>query len=126
MPQRILVLEDDPDVCNSIKATLGRSGYQVDYAYHAKEAWRVLHRTKPDLLILDITLPEVNGWEFARRIRSDTAIANLPIVVITSSAGMTLRWAGRVYGVSAFVDKPIKRYELDAAVQKALGVPPSE
>ena len=123
---RVLVLEDDPDVCNSIKTALVRSGIQVEYAYHAKEAWRVLHRLKPDLLILDITLPEVNGWEFARRIRSDTAISKLPIVVITKSKSITLRWAGWVYGVSDFVDKPIKRYELDAAVQKALGAPASE
>jgi len=119
--KRILILDDDPDICSLLKVALTRDGYAVDYAYHGDEAWRTLHTKGADLLLLDVGLPGANGWEFARRLREDARVAGLPIIVVTAHTGLLSRAASRVYHVADFIPKPFATATVRAAVKTVIG-----
>ena len=117
MPQTILVVDDEPQIVRLVRAYLQESGFRVVTASDGQQALYVARHEKPDLIVLDITMPHIDGLEFTRRIRSET---NTPIIMLTARAEETDRIVGLQMGADDYVTKPFSPRELVARVQAVL------
>ncbi|MDD5476557.1 MAG: response regulator, partial [Syntrophales bacterium] len=87
MSLKILVVDDEEDIVNLLSYNLEKEGYLVLKAYNGREALRMVKKDMPDLVILDLMLPEMPGIDVARSIRSNPATARLPIIMLTAKGG---------------------------------------
>jgi len=85
-PRRVLVVDDDPDVLRLFSGmlTLGRPGLQVDTAANGREALEALRRTPPDLVLLDVVMPEMDGWQFLAAKEQDATLRDIPVIVVSA------------------------------------------
>jgi two-component system alkaline phosphatase synthesis response regulator PhoP len=121
MPQRILVVDDDRQIVRLLKAYLEQSGYQVLTAYDGESALHQLRHERPDLVILDLMLPDRDGWEVTRITRSgDAELAHTPIIMLTARAEDTDRIVGLELGADDYVVKPFNPREVVARVRAVL------
>jgi len=114
---RILVVDDDADIRGLVKELLERSGALVREAANGKEALRMLYDARPDLIVLDIAMPEMDGWQTLERIREMT---DVPVVMLTAREGELEAVRGLKAGADDYVRKPFGRQELLARVQALL------
>jgi len=117
MPQRILVVDDDKWVVQAIRSYLEQAHFEVLPAYDGKEAIAQFERNRPDLVILDWMLPEIDGLSVAERIRE---ISRVPIIMLTARTDEADRLAGFQHGVDDYVVKPFSARELEARVRAVL------
>ena len=82
--QRILVVDDDRGIVRLVRAYLEQAGFQVLTAYDGETALHTLRRERPDLVVLDLMLPDRDGWDITRVVRGDRALANTPIIMLTA------------------------------------------
>jgi adenylate cyclase len=120
-PPRILVVDDTPANVKLLDAVLSPRGYQVMAATSGQEALEVVERERPDLVLLDILMPSMDGYEVCQRLRADPATATLPIVMITAS-GAEEKLKSLEAGADDFVAKPFDQAELLARVKSLLRV----
>ena len=118
--QRILVVDDDREVVRLMRAYLEQSGYEVLAAYDGETAIHTLRREKPDLLLLDLMLPDRDGWDITRFIRSDKQLAALPIIMLTARVDDTDKIIGLELGADDYVTKPFNPREVVARVRAQL------
>jgi DNA-binding response OmpR family regulator len=120
-PPRILVVDDEPDIASLIKHALERTGdARVEVVTTGDAALRVVRDAPPDLLILDLNLPAVDGTEVCRMIRARPATANLPIIMLTARTGEADRVSGLDLGADDYITKPFSLRELAARVRAVL------
>ena len=117
MPQTILIIDDEKRLVSLVQSYLVQEGYRVVTAYNGKEALPVAQKEKPDLIILDIMMPEMNGYDFMRvhRAESDT-----PIIMLTAKVEDDDKIIGLEFGADDYVTKPFKPRELMARVRNVL------
>jgi len=120
MAQDVLVVEDEPDIRSLIVFHLTRDGFRCRTAATGPTALAELRARRPDLLILDLMLPETDGLEVCRRIRADPATATLPIIMLTARADEVDRVVGLEMGADDYVVKPFSPKELVARVRAVL------
>ena len=118
--QRILIVDDDPEIVRLARAYMEQAGYRVFVAYNGETAVHTIRREKPDLLILDLMLPDRNGWDIARLIRADAALSYLPIIMLTARIDDTDKIVGLELGADDYVTKPFNPRELVARVRAVL------
>ena len=99
---RVLIVDDEPDIRATVSAMLEIEGYEVDEAANGADALQVMERQEPDLILLDMRMPVLDGWAFAREMRSRGHVT--PIVVMTAARDAA-RWASEI-AAAAFVSKP--------------------
>jgi two-component system, OmpR family, phosphate regulon response regulator PhoB len=116
----VLVVEDEPDIRTLVVHHLTRDGFRCRTAATGPEALASVRRAPPDLLILDLMLPELNGIEVCRRLRADTATAAVPIIMLTARADEVDRVVGLEMGADDYVVKPFSPKELVARVRAVL------
>ncbi len=114
---KILVVDDEPTILETVQHKLLREGYTVFTAPNAEEAVRLVRLTKPDLLILDVMLPQRSGFELARTIRKDSTV---PIIFLTARTAEEDRVQGFDLGGDDYVLKPFSLTELAARVRSVL------
>ena len=112
MGARILVVDDEPDLLELVRLTLDQAGHQVETAASGREALEALRRHRPDLLILDLMLPDVSGTEVCRRLRADSELVSLPVIMLTAKADEVDRVVGFELGADDYVTKPFSPREL--------------
>lgn len=117
MPERILVVDDDPFLLQLIEKSLTTHGYEVDVASDGAEGLKLLDETKPHLVILDIMMPHLNGWEFCRRIRK---VSTIPIIMLTALGSQSDIVRGLQAGADDYLVKPFLQDELLARVSAVL------
>jgi phosphate regulon transcriptional regulator PhoB len=120
MAQRVLIVEDEPDIRDLLVFHLEREGYQVVHCRTGAEALRLVRAGPPDLVLLDLMLPEVDGLEVCRRLRQDPATRTLPIVMLTARGDEVDRVLGLELGADDYVVKPFSPRELVARVRAVL------
>ena len=120
MPSRVLIVEDEPDIRALVVHHLKREGYQVSAASSGEEALRQVQAAAPDLVILDLMMPAMDGLEVCRRLRQDPATASLPIVMLTAKGDEIDRVLGLEIGADDYVVKPFSPKELLARVRAVL------
>jgi len=118
---RILIVEDDPDIALSLRLKLERDGgYRVDTAVDGADGLRAALDTPPDLVLLDVNLPGMDGFEICRRMRKDPATAAVPIIMLTARIDETDRVAGLEFGADDYITKPFSPKEALARVRAVL------
>ena len=117
MPQTVLIVDDERRMVSLLQSYLEQEGYRVATAYNGREALDAARREKPDLVVLDIMMPEMNGYEFmnAHRKESDT-----PIIMLTAKVEDDDKIIGLELGADDYVTKPFKPRELMARVRNVL------
>ena len=120
MGQRVLIVEDEPDIRNLLVFHLEREGYQVTHCRSGAEALRLARGGPPDLVLLDLMLPEMDGLEVCRRLRQDPATRGLPIVMLTARGDEVDRVLGLEMGADDYVVKPFSPRELVARIRAVL------
>jgi phosphate regulon transcriptional regulator PhoB len=116
----VLVVEDEPDIRQLIVHHLEREGYRCRHVATGTEALRAVRAGLPDLLVLDLMLPELDGLEVCRRLRADPATAALPIIMLTAKVDEVDRVVGLELGADDYVSKPFSPKELVARVRAVL------
>jgi phosphate regulon transcriptional regulator PhoB len=120
MTAEILVVEDEPDIRNLIVLHLTREGFRCRTAAGGGQALAEVRARRPDLVILDLLLPEVDGLEVCRRLRADPATAALPIIMLTARTEEVDRVVGLEMGADDYVAKPFSPRELVARARAVL------
>jgi DNA-binding response OmpR family regulator len=121
--KRILVAEDEPSIVLSLEFLLTEAGYEVFTAVNGAEALKLAEQHKPDLLVLDIMLPVVNGFEVCRTIRSNPALRDMPILMLTARGREQEIARGLALGANAYVTKPFGTRELMMEIRELLSTP---
>lgn len=119
MAKKILVVDDDPNVVYYLVGFFNDNGYETCSAANAPEAFEVLQKEKPDLITLDIDMPEVTGPQFYRKYTQMDDLKDIPVIVISGMAKPHLA----VKKAVAVVEKPFERNELLKIVKGAIGDP---
>jgi DNA-binding response OmpR family regulator len=114
---RILVVDDDPDVRGLVRELLERAGARVVDAADGREALRLLYDVRPDVIVLDVTMPELDGWQTLERIRD---LAEVPVLMLTARDTEPEKVRGLQGGADDYVTKPFGRQELLARVEVLL------
>jgi two-component system KDP operon response regulator KdpE len=117
MDTRILVIEDEPDLVQLLRLRLEKEGYEVLTARDGVEGLAVLQEGRPDLIVLDLMLPRMNGWETCWRIRD---CSDVPIIILTALTTDQDKVRGLELGADDYITKPFSMKELVARVQAAL------
>ena len=117
MPQTILVVDDEPEIVRFVRAYLEDAGYRVVTASNGQEALFVARHEKPDLVVLDLMMPEFDGWSFIRSYRQER---NTPIIILTARVEETDQVLGLELGADDYVFKPFSPRALVARVRAVL------
>src|SRR5260370_11169709 len=116
MAQRVLIVEDEPDIRDLLVFHLERDGYQVAKAGSGADALRQAQVSAPDLVLLDLMLPEMDGLEVCRRLRQNPVTQGIPIVMLTARGDEVDRVLGLEMGADDYVLKPFSPRELVARI----------
>ncbi|MBN1402445.1 MAG: response regulator transcription factor [Anaerolineae bacterium] len=117
MPTRILVVDDEAQIVHVLRGYLERAGFEILTAYDGREALRVARQEKPDLIILDLMLPELDGVDVCRALRKES---DVPIIMLTARVEETDRIIGLELGADDYVTKPFSPREVVARVRAIL------
>jgi two-component system alkaline phosphatase synthesis response regulator PhoP len=118
--QRILVVDDDKEIVRLVRAYLEQAGFQVLIAYDGETALHVLRRDRPDLVVLDLMLPDRDGWDITRLVRADGVLASTPIVMLTARVEDSDKIIGLELGADDYITKPFNPREVVARVRSVL------
>ncbi|MDJ0752188.1 MAG: response regulator transcription factor [Ardenticatenaceae bacterium] len=117
---KILVVDDDRDIVRLVRGYLEQAGYDVLFAYDGQTAVATLRRERPDLVVLDLMLPDQDGWDITRFIRGDRHLKAMPIIMLTARIDDTDKIVGLELGADDYVTKPFNPRELVARVRSQL------
>jgi phosphate regulon transcriptional regulator PhoB len=120
MAREVLVVEDEPDIRRLVVLHLEREGFRCRTAASGTDALREVKASIPDLVVLDLMLPELDGLEVCRRLRRDTSTASVPIIMLTAKSDEVDRIVGLEVGADDYVGKPFSPKELVARVRAVL------
>ncbi|MFN2113219.1 MAG: response regulator transcription factor, partial [Anaerolineales bacterium] len=117
---RILVVDDDRDIVRLVQSYLSKAGYEILTAYDGETALKLLRSEMPQLVILDLMLPDRDGWEVARLVRADSHLGSTPIIMLTARVEDNDKIIGLEIGADDYITKPFNPRELVARVRALL------
>ncbi|MBE9054844.1 response regulator transcription factor [Sphaerospermopsis sp. LEGE 08334] len=120
MSAQLLLVDDEPGLREAVKDYLQESGFSVQVASNAREGWELMQQNTPDLVISDIMMPQVDGYQFLKQLRDDPRFQALPVVFLTAKGMTGDRIQGYQAGVDAYLPKPFDPDELIAIVENLL------
>jgi two-component system response regulator VicR len=122
LPKKIMIVDDEPDTVDLVKLVLETEGYETVVAYSGPEALNTIEVNKPDMILLDIMMPEMDGWTVRKQIVENEETKNIPIVMLTAKAQVIDKMIGmHVVGVADYIVKPFGYRQLLDGVKKVLG-----
>lgn len=116
----ILLVDDEPDIVDLLQMRLVAAGFEVVTAADGKEALNSARTLNPDLIILDLMLPTMDGFVVSRLLKFDARHKHIPIIMLTAKAGEAMRMTGEQVGVDAYFNKPFDTVQLIAKVRELL------
>ena len=117
---RILVVDDEPEIVKAIRTNLEMEGYEVLEAYNGPDALRIAREERPDLMVLDVLMPEMDGWEVLEKMRADPEFRDTPVIMLTALAqahDIARSWE---VGADSHLVKPFDPLELITLVKRLL------
>jgi two-component system alkaline phosphatase synthesis response regulator PhoP/two-component system response regulator VicR len=117
---RILAVDDEPNIVRLIQVNLERHGYQVETANNGAQALAKIRENRPDLLVSDVMMPEMDGFELLSSIRRDPALSDLPVIMLTAKAQDANVMEGYSRGADMYLTKPFNPAELLQFVKRIL------
>ena len=120
MQARILIVDDEPDYMSTVKCRLGWCGYEVITAANGQEGLEKAENEKPDLILLDTSMPVINGHEMLERLRKHPELKDIPVIMITALCDAQHISAASSYGIADYVAKPFDFTKLMEKIANAL------
>jgi DNA-binding response OmpR family regulator len=120
MASRVLIVDDEPNIVLSLEYLMKREGFEVAVAGDGEEALRAMAERRPDLVILDVMLPRLNGFEVCQRIRAEPAWKDVRVLMLTAKGRETEMKKGLEVGADAYVTKPFSTRDLVAEIHRLL------
>jgi adenylate cyclase len=117
----ILIVDDDPDLAMIMRMILTHAGFEAHSVLSGQDALNWLAERTPDLILLDLMMPDINGFTILRKVRASETMSSLPVVVLTAKADQKTRIESQSAGADAFLTKPINSKSLVEYVRRALG-----
>lgn len=112
MARLVLVIEDDPDQRRLLQRMLSASGWRVEAAPDGEAGLRLAAERRPDVIVLDVMMPRLNGYQACRRLKAEPATASVPIVIVTTKDQPADEFWAREVGADAFLAKPVDVQQL--------------
>ena len=120
---RVVCIEDEPEMIDLVRLILGRRGFEVVGANGGVEGLEAVRREQPDLILLDLMMPDMDGWEVYQRIKGDEQLREIPVIVVTAKAQSIDKVLGlHIAKVDDYITKPFGPQELLESVDKILGL----
>ena len=119
----VLVADDEPSTRALVVGHLKRKGYRVVEASDGDEAWALAHEHLPDLVVLDVMMPGMSGWEVCRKIRESRELGHTKVIMITGIGERLNEMTSPLFGADRYLDKPFQLSELDDAIAAVVGSP---
>lgn len=120
---RVVCIEDEPEMIDLVRLILGRRGFLVIGANGGIEGLEAVRQEKPDLVLLDLMMPDMDGWEVYQQIKADPELSDIPVVVVTAKAQSIDKVLGlHIAKVDDYITKPFGPQELLESVEKLLGL----
>jgi len=126
MPNNVLVVDDDRALCETIGAALQKAGLSVRLAYNGKQCLEAVAAEEPDVIVLDVAMPVMDGFKTLRELRKDPKTNLLPVVMLTGNPGEPGELAGWMAGIDRYLAKPCDIARLVSVVQELLPGSPEE
>ena len=120
MPKKILVVDDEPDILRIVTFRLEKTGYEVITAINGQEALDLIEKDKPDLILLDLRLPIIDGYEVCRHLKGDKELKKIPVILLTASAVRDVEKKAKELNAEAYITKPFEPTELLKKIKKFL------
>jgi DNA-binding response OmpR family regulator len=119
---RVVCIEDEPEMIDLVRLILAGKGFEVIGADGGVEGLETVRREKPDLILLDLMMPDMDGWEVYQRVKADKELQHIPVVVVTAKAQSIDKVLGlHIAKVDDYITKPFGPQELLESVEKILG-----
>ncbi len=119
--KRVIYFEDDKDMVELVRIILGREGYQIEGIAEGQAGIEAVQQSSPDIVLLDLMLPDMDGWEIFRQLKRDESTADIPVIVITAKAQSIDKVLGlEIAKVDDYISKPFRPQELVDRVEKVL------
>jgi len=118
MTIRVLIAEDEPHIVESLSFVLGREGFDVSAVLDGESVIEHLRSERPGVVILDVMLPQLNGFEVLKRIKSDPSLAGIPVVILTAKGQAQDRRMAEEIGVDGFMTKPFSNRDIVEEVRR--------
>ena len=115
---RILVADDDPVILRLLEVNLGLEGFEVETAARGEEALTKARESHPALILLDVMMPGLNGWDVARELKADPDTADVPVVLLSARTQEEDRRRGQELGADAYITKPFDPSELAETIRR--------
>ncbi|MFN2144822.1 MAG: response regulator transcription factor [Anaerolineales bacterium] len=120
-PIKVVCVEDEPEMIDLIRLILGRKGYEVIGAHGGLAAFDVIKDAAPDLILLDLMMPDMDGWEVYQQLKADEDLNKIPVVVVTAKAQSIDKVLGlHIAKVEDYISKPFSPQELINSVEQVL------
>ena len=123
MTKRIVLAEDELQIARLIEFKLKKEGYQVTCKENGEEALKAIREEKPDLILLDVMMPAMDGYEVLRQVKEDEGLKDIPVIMLTARAQEKDVVKGIDLGAEDYITKPFHPAELLARVKRILGKP---
>ena len=120
MAKKILLIDDEPELVEMVKMRLETNGYEVIIAYDGQEALEKARKEKPDLIILDLILPKLDGYQVCRMLKFDRTTSKIPIIMLTALSQKEDREWGKRVNADAYITKPFESEELMEKIKELI------
>jgi DNA-binding response OmpR family regulator len=118
--RRILVVDDDPEILTLLSLRLKSRGYEVFEASDGERALEEARERKPDLVVLDVMMPQKTGWEVARELKQDASTQGIGIIILTAIGEKMNEITSPLYGADEYIDKPFEFEQLEKTIERVL------
>jgi len=122
---RILIVDDEPNIVFALELLMKKEGFEVHTADDGEKAFHAVSEFRPDLVLLDIMMPKMDGYEVCQRIRSDASLNNVRIIMLTAKGREVEKEKGLALGVDSYITKPFSTREVVLKVKELLTAKPS-
>jgi DNA-binding response OmpR family regulator len=122
-PKSVMIIEDEPDAADLFAEMMRLNGYRVLKTYSGTPAMELIAQQRPDLIIMDIMMPDVSGLDVLRQMRSNPALASIPVVIVSAKAAAEDIRTGLDAGASIYLTKPVAYIDLKNAVDSLVNPP---
>jgi len=118
----LVMIDDEQDILELLRYNFVRKGYEVKIFTNGEDAWKYIHNRRPDIILCDWMMPGINGLDFCKRIKQAEEFAQIPLVMVTCKGEKNSKLEAFAAGVTDYIVKPVKVYELVSRVEQLLSV----